>query len=264
MALKIKCDVGYILERKSTPDEEKTLGSKRVIDPVSLDDLKDLDPGQDYKLIAAIPKEVPVKKGPVKNIQELTPEKKIKDELELALFNEMKKVLTDTYKIKYKTQKNEEKEGSLLSSIQKTFKKYLIEYRSVRSKDGVIYLDANDKYWVIFAIADIINKEKVGGENLSDIFVKLQQEGEIKWAGIDSRSRTKAQMLAYRKLSKYNPYKSGWDLPKFKSFNEFNQAISDLIQNSIEKYKQREQPTLILEMAYEILESKKRHLYTKN
>ncbi len=250
MALKVINDVNYLVERLSTPEEKELFGRKYVIDTVSIDDVRTLDSSQDYVFIAGIPKEVPFKEGPVKNVRELTHDEKIKDELELALFDEMKKIILDTYRVKYQTRDNKEEIVPLLPSIQKAFSNYLYEYASIRKGEDVLHLDANDMYWVIFALADIVNRDKLG-----DTFVKLQQEGEIRW--IDRGKKGKAQMLAYRKLSKYIPSKPGWELPKFESFHDFHEDISDLIHNSIEKYQGGEQPTLILEMAYEILESKR-------
>jgi hypothetical protein len=259
----IKGDVQFVIKRRSTSEEEETYRRKKVIDSVSLNNLQDMDSSQTYDLIAGVPKTIPIKGGPVKNIDDLTYGMKKPDEASLALFDQLLELLSTTSEIKYKSNDNHEKESPLLPTIRKAWSQYLYEYGNIEVENDDFYVNTGDAWIVISAIGKIINDKK-----LSDAFVKLQEEGEIRWTDGNPKLKYKAQSLSTSGLAVYVPdWPSNirWELKKFDSFHDFHEAISKLIDKYRIEQEEKSQPSLILEKAYVILEKmrRKKH-YNKN
>jgi len=251
--LEIISDVQFVIERPSNLEEEGMYKRRHVIDSVSLNDLQTLDSKQPYELIAGVPKDISIKEGPVKNINDLTHGIKKPDEASLALFDEIMNLISNTYRVQYRTQDNQEKYTSLLPAIERAWSQDLYEYGNIEVEDNEIYVNRGGSWIVISALGKIISEEK-----LSDAFVKLHKEGEVKW-NEDSKLRPKTQSLAYRGLATYVPEWGNirWVLKKFSSFKEFHETISDLINKYRLEYEAKGQPSLILEAAYNVLEKTK-------
>ena len=250
--VKILSDVRFVIERDATSDERRKYKKESVYDFLSLKHVKDLDSKQEYRLIAGVPESIPINEGPAENIEELAQRREKLDGYSLLFFDQMIKLLADTSEISYKSRDGTKKKASLLSTIRKAWSQYLYEYGNIEKEGNILYVNTGGVWTIVSALGEIIHQEK-----LDDAFIKLQEEGEIRWAGEDFKLRAKAQSLVRRGLARYIPdwpYNIRWELKKFDSFHEFHQTVSSLINKYRVERQEINQPSLILEEAHIVLE----------
>jgi hypothetical protein len=207
-------------------------------------------------LIGAIPGENAAGNEPVKNIRDLKHEL---NEIDFAFYDEMLDIYITTGDIKYKTRDGKEKKKSLLPAIKNAWREYLYQFGKME-KDGDYFLvNTGDTWTLVCALGKILHEEK-----LSDAFLKLVEEG-IKWREewkYPLLYTSKAQSLARRGFAKYIPEWGNvrWTQRKYDSFNEFLDWITELIDKYRVKHQEENQPSLLLERAYYIIERKREEI----
>ena len=240
--LEIVGDTRFVIKRLSIPEEKET---------VSLNELQALDSKESYRLIAGVPKGIPIEEEPAENVEELIHKTEKPDKYSLAFFDQLEKLRSATSEIRYKSKDGIEKETSLLSTIGKAWKQHLYEYGNIEREEDYVYVNTGGPWIIISALGEIIHREK-----LDEAFIKLQEEGEIRWVGEDPKLRCKAQYLVRHGLAKYIPeWPSNirWELKKFDSFHDFHQTVMSLIDKYRVEQQEKNQPSLILEEAYVVL-----------
>jgi hypothetical protein len=240
---------GFVIlfERLCTPEEKKRLNKNRVIDLVPAETFSKL-PQDDNRILAGLPKEIPIKSGPISDIDEL------KTKTDDPWFNEMLRVIADTFHAKYTSKNNEEVIGPLIPVIYDAWKKQLLKYSFIEHKDDKPLRNEEPMWRVIIALADHFNRKK--SLYLTEAFLKLYEEGPIKYNEANFHTKVGAAQLSKRGLANYVPEWPNnirYERKEFRSFDEFNETIRKIIEKSIEEYKNLGQSTIVFEKAHEVL-----------
>jgi len=240
-----------IVDRTSTQEEKQKFHRDRVIDLVRVEGSSKL-PKDDGRMIGAIPKETPIEKGPVVDINEL----KLKLKTEDPLLHEKLGTLVDTYCLSYTNQKNEVVIGPLIPVIYHSWENFLDEYVFTDNVEGKSVLNEDNVWNIVYAIAQILNRKKTMHLPVPEIFLKLYEEGPIDYHKVDHNTRNAAFQLSKMGLAKYIPKSMSnisFEQKQFNSFKEFHENIKKNIGNAIKEYGEKGQSTLVLDEAYEIL-----------
>jgi hypothetical protein len=256
--IQTESDVLYLIKRRVSLKEKLKYRSNYVFELVSLEGLQGLDSRQDYKFMGAIPREIVVETKPVKDIEGLRDEAR-PDEIDLALYDEMLDVYLTTSEVEYKTRDGKKNRRPLLPTIENAWRKHFSRFERMERDGDHFFINKGDAWMLVCALGKIIHEEK-----LSDAFLKLVEE-DVKWREEWKRPllyTSKAQSLARRGFARYVPEWGNirWTQKKYDSFNEFLDWVTELIDKyRIERQKEN-QPSLLLEIAYYIIEKKREEI----
>ena len=254
----IEGDILYLIKRRSSSEEKTNYRTNFVYDLVSLQELQSLDSQQGYILMGAIPGRLALKMRPVKHIDDLKSETK-PNNVDLVLYDEMLDVVIATQGVKYKTREGKGKKNPLLPAIENAWREHFYQFGKIELDDNYFIVNKGNLWTLVSALGKIVHEEK-----LSDALLKLLEE-EIRWGEGHKYPllyTSKAQSLARRGFAKYVPEwgKIRWTRMKYDSFNEFLDWVTELIDKYRIKHQEENQPSLLLERAYYILERKREEI----